>query len=98
FELVLLAAKRARDLSMGGTALIEEENDKPAVVALREIADGLIKSDFQEAQPEAEPETEDSVALDAAIAAEFGALLEEEPEAEAAPETAADENTTDEEK
>lgn len=42
FQLVLIAAKRARQLSMGAKALVEEEGDKPTVIALREIADGLV--------------------------------------------------------
>ena len=40
FELVLKAAKRARDISHGAQPLVEEEGDKPTVIALREIADG----------------------------------------------------------
>ena len=42
FELVLVAAKRARQLSMGAEPLVELENDKPTVLALREIAEGLV--------------------------------------------------------
>ena len=42
FELVLTAAKRARSLANGAEPLVEWENDKPTVVALREIADGHI--------------------------------------------------------
>ena len=43
FELVLLAAKRARQLSTGGKdPLVEVESDKATVLALREIAEGLI--------------------------------------------------------
>jgi len=42
FALVILAAERARQLSKGARALIECDN-KPAVTALREIADGKIK-------------------------------------------------------
>ena len=45
FELVLTATKRARQISHGAEPLVEEENDKPTVIALREIADGLIDSD-----------------------------------------------------
>ena len=46
FELVMVAAKRARQLAVcGDQAMIEWENDKPTVVALREIAAGLLKSD-----------------------------------------------------
>lgn len=43
FELVLLAANRARQLSHGSTPLVAVDNDKFTVVALREIAAGLIK-------------------------------------------------------
>lgn len=42
FELVLVAAKRARQLLRGADPLVERENDKPTVIALREIADGLV--------------------------------------------------------
>ncbi len=42
FQLVLIAAKRARELSFGADALVDEDNDKPTVIALREIAAGLI--------------------------------------------------------
>ena len=42
FDLVLLATKRARQLAAGVDPLVPWENDKPTIVALREIADGLI--------------------------------------------------------
>ena len=42
FELVLLATKRARQITHGSTPLVEVENDKPTVIALREIAEGKI--------------------------------------------------------
>jgi DNA-directed RNA polymerase subunit omega len=42
FEMVLVAAKRARRLAHGADAMVELENDKPTVIALREIADGHI--------------------------------------------------------
>ncbi len=42
FELVRLAARRARQLAQGKDALVDPENDKPTVIALREIAEGLI--------------------------------------------------------
>ncbi len=42
FELVLLATKRARQITRGATPLVEIENDKPTVIALREIAEGKI--------------------------------------------------------
>jgi len=42
FEMVLVAAKRARRVAHGADALVELENDKPTVIALREIAEGHI--------------------------------------------------------
>ena len=42
FELVLVAARRARDLALGHEALVPWENDKPTVVALRELAEGKL--------------------------------------------------------
>jgi len=42
FELVLTATKRARQIGHGAEPLVEENNDKPTVLALREIAEGHI--------------------------------------------------------
>ncbi len=42
FELVLVASKRARQLANGAASSLAWENDKPTVLALREIAEGLI--------------------------------------------------------
>jgi DNA-directed RNA polymerase subunit omega len=42
FQLVLVATKRARQLAKGVTPFVEWENDKPTIVALREIASGKI--------------------------------------------------------
>ena len=53
FELVLLAAKRARRLANGAEPLVEWQNDKATVVALREIADGKVgRALLLEADPE----------------------------------------------
>lgn len=53
FELVLVGAKRARQLSIGGKEpLIEWEGDKPTVVALREIEEGLVDASILEQQEE----------------------------------------------
>lgn len=47
FELVMLASKRAREIAIrGAQPMVEWDNDKPTVVALREIAAGLIKRDM----------------------------------------------------
>ncbi len=42
FQLVLVAAKRARQLANGAEPMVDRENDKPTVVALREVAEGYI--------------------------------------------------------
>ena len=45
FQLVMLAAQRARDLSVGAEITVDRDNDKNPVVALREIADGTVGLD-----------------------------------------------------
>lgn len=42
FEMTLTAATRARQISVGASPKVEAERDKPAVLALREISDGLV--------------------------------------------------------
>ena len=42
FEMVLVAAKRARRVAHGAEPMVALENDKPTVIALREIAEGHI--------------------------------------------------------
>ena len=57
FDLVLLAARRARQIAQGADPLVPPENDKPTVLALREIAENLVSSesmDEMEAQAEIE--------------------------------------------
>jgi DNA-directed RNA polymerase subunit omega len=44
FHLVLVASKRARQLMTGAEPCVPRENDKPTVLALREIADGFVTS------------------------------------------------------
>jgi DNA-directed RNA polymerase subunit omega len=46
FDLVLLASRRARQLMDGAEPSVELENDKPTVVALREIAAGHISTEY----------------------------------------------------
>ncbi|MGF1476275.1 MAG: DNA-directed RNA polymerase subunit omega [Geminicoccaceae bacterium] len=45
FQLVMLAAQRARDISAGAGLTVDRDNDKNPVVALREIADETIDLD-----------------------------------------------------
>jgi DNA-directed RNA polymerase subunit omega len=42
FDLVLVASRRARQLALGAETLLEGEDDKPTVLALREIAAGVM--------------------------------------------------------
>lgn len=59
FELVLLASKRARQIATGGKdPLVEWENDKPTVVALREISEELITPSNIDTLDKAEPQEE----------------------------------------
>ena len=46
FELVLVASNRARKLHSGETPTIEKDNDKPTVIALREIAEESLSVDL----------------------------------------------------
>jgi DNA-directed RNA polymerase subunit omega len=70
FDLVLVGSKRARQLANGVEPLLPWENDKPTVMALREIADGLIKPEML---AEADRAAEDAAeALEKALAEEFG--------------------------
>lgn len=71
FELVLLAAQRARNISRGEELTVDRDNDKNPVVALREIADATIEIHKLEGDllkslsraPEPEPADEDVVDL-----------------------------------
>ena len=69
FELVLVASNRARKLHSGENSIIEKNNDKPTVIALREIADESISIDslkdklIQEYQT-VSPLEEEEVSLD----------------------------------
>ncbi len=69
FDMVLVAAKRARQISNGVDPLIEADNDKPTVIALREIADGLIGRNILEQEEEVEESIDDELA--AALAGEL---------------------------
>ena len=62
FELVLKAAKRARELERGAEPLVEWEKDKPTVVALREIAEN--PAALKKSEPEVEAESETNLDLE----------------------------------
>ncbi len=52
FQLVLIATRRARQIAAGSAILVDEENDKPTVLALREVAEGRIDSSILDEEPE----------------------------------------------
>ena len=51
FELVLAAAKRARQIVRSSPLLVPYEKDKPTVIALREIAEGMVDKSILEETP-----------------------------------------------
>lgn len=59
FELVMVASKRARQMATGGKdPMVQEESDKPTVIALREIAEGHITPDILLREDELDAEQE----------------------------------------
>jgi DNA-directed RNA polymerase subunit omega len=70
FELVMMAAKRARQLANGVEPRLDntEANDKPTVLALREIAARQIVTDYIDAVEKAERERKEREALEWAAA------------------------------
>lgn len=72
FDLVLLASKRARQLVNGVEPLVPWENDKATVVALREIAEGLVTPLSLEEPEETEESIDDELA--AALAGQLGVV------------------------
>ena len=72
FDLVLVASRRARQIATGGKdPLVERENDKPTVLALREIEEGLITSSVMDVSDRHEQVQQESAEL-AAVAAIVG--------------------------
>lgn len=68
FELVLMASKRARQLSKGLESTVETENDKPTVLALREIAERRINMKMVDEIERSERERAEREALEWAAA------------------------------
>jgi DNA-directed RNA polymerase subunit omega len=102
FQLVLVATKRARQLANGVMPLVDWENDKPTIVALREIAEGLIDASILTeplypdlSASETEEESLAGEAADSATEAATEAAAEKTPDeaamAEASTETPAEE-------
>ena len=94
FELVLLAAQRAREISSGAPLSIDRDDDKNPVVALREIADETVALDhlkssvvrgMQKHVEIDEPEESHELELDTAlfgVGAPAGVLMDEELDTE----------------
>lgn len=69
FDLVLVAARRSREMQIGGKdALVSEENDKPTVIALREIEKGLITKQILDARDRQEQQDQETIELQAVTA------------------------------
>jgi DNA-directed RNA polymerase subunit omega len=69
FQLVLVAAKRAREIALGADAMVEIDNDKPTVLALREIAEGLVGPEILE-KATAQVHAEESVVAEEELTTE----------------------------
>jgi DNA-directed RNA polymerase subunit omega len=85
FQLVLVATKRARQLASGVEPFVPWENDKPTIVALREIADGLITPAILD-----EPVRTELDELEEFVSGEVAAAEEGETAGEQAPAPAAE--------
>jgi len=69
FDLVLVAARRARQLQSGGKdPLVAEENDKVTVIALREIEEGLITNQILDVRDRQEQQEQDAAEIQAVTA------------------------------
>ncbi|NDL64730.1 MULTISPECIES: DNA-directed RNA polymerase subunit omega [Pseudomonadota] len=69
FDLVLVAARRARQLQVGGKdPLVAEENDKFTVIALREIEEGLITNQILDLRDRQEQQEQEAAEIQAVTA------------------------------
>lgn len=69
FDLVLVAARRARQMQVGGKdPLVPEENDKTTVIALREIEEGLINNQILDVRERGEQQEQEAAELQAVTA------------------------------
>ena len=69
FDLVLVAARRARQTQVGGKdPLVPEENDKTTVIALREIEEGLINNQILDVRERQEQQEQEAAELQAVTA------------------------------
>ncbi|MEH0832949.1 DNA-directed RNA polymerase subunit omega [Pectobacterium cacticida] len=69
FDLVLVAARRARQIQIGGKdPLVPEENDKYTVIALREIEEGLINNQILDVRDRQEQQEQEAAEIQAVTA------------------------------
>ncbi|MDU6409534.1 DNA-directed RNA polymerase subunit omega [Chimaeribacter californicus] len=69
FDLVLVAARRARQIQVGGKdPLVPEENDKYTVIALREIEEGLINNQILDVRDRQEQQEQEAAEIQAVTA------------------------------
>ncbi|ECF7043267.1 DNA-directed RNA polymerase subunit omega [Klebsiella pneumoniae] len=69
FDLVLVAARRARQMQVGGKdPLVPKENDKTTVIALREIEEGLINNQILDVRERQEQQEQEAAELQAVTA------------------------------
>ncbi|EBV4663274.1 DNA-directed RNA polymerase subunit omega [Salmonella enterica subsp. enterica serovar Typhimurium] len=69
FDLVLVAARRARQMQVGvKDPLVPEENDKTTVIALREIEEGLINNQILDVRERQEQQEQEAAELQAVTA------------------------------
>ena len=69
FDLVLVAARRARQMQVGGKdPLVPEENDKTTVIALREIEEGLSNNQILDVRERQEQQEQEAAELQAVTA------------------------------
>ena len=69
FDLVLVAARRARQMQVGGKdPLVPEQNDKTTVIALREIEEGLINNQILDVRERQEQQEQEAAELQAVTA------------------------------
>ncbi len=78
FDLVLLASKRARQLMAGAEPLVPVNNDKVTVIALRELAEGLLDLEALEKEPMGRRTLPDEEYLTTPLDAEARDLMNEE--------------------
>lgn len=69
FDLILVATRRARQIAtQGKDPLVDPENDKPTVIALREIEQGLITNDRMDVEDQIEQQRQEAAELEAVAA------------------------------